>query len=162
MKYLLLLILTLLPNALIRGFAPSPCRTEFTCISVTEPDGQDTIKFLDSIKDDTIRAALNNAFVVAPKDTFPLQVGAFRFKSNADRILRGMQSLSGLKVKIYVENIMKERPDAVIKQIKVHSEKHGFCYFLLFITNKTNLNSEQYKSELKTNGHPFMCKNGGK
>lgn len=40
-------------------------------------------------------------------------------------------------VKIYTQNIIKVRQDAVIKQIKIHSKKHGFCYFLLFITNKT-------------------------
>ena len=41
-------------------------------------------------------------------------------------------------IKIYIDNIMKVRSDAVIKQIKIHSEEHGFCYFLLFITNKTS------------------------
>jgi hypothetical protein len=127
MKYLLLLILTLLPNAMIRGFAPSPYRTEFACLSPLEPDVQDTIKFVDSIKDDPIRAALNNAFVVAPKDTFPLQVGAFRSRSNAERISRGMQSLSGLKVKIYVENgLYKVRitrmPSAAITEETVAAE----------------------------------------
>lgn len=40
-------------------------------------------------------------------------------------------------VKIYMQNIMKIRYDAVIKKVKIHSEKHGFCYFLLFITSKT-------------------------
>ena len=41
-------------------------------------------------------------------------------------------------MEIYKQNIIKERPNALVKIIKVQSDKMGgFCYHLLFITNKT-------------------------
>lgn len=40
-------------------------------------------------------------------------------------------------IEIYKKNILKERPEAPIKTIKVKSKQFNFCYHLLFITNKT-------------------------
>ena len=54
-----------------------------------------------------------------------------------DNSWRKWQSGDEELLQIYVNNILKERKDAVIKIIKIKSAKHGFCYFLLFITNKT-------------------------
>lgn len=60
-------------------------------------------------------------------------------------------------VNIYIQNIIKVRPDAMVKLIKIHSEKHGFCYFLLFITSKTKGNNpwlkgiDKAKEEIESN-----------
>ncbi|MFH1324509.1 MAG: three-Cys-motif partner protein TcmP [Nanoarchaeota archaeon] len=40
-------------------------------------------------------------------------------------------------VKLYKTRILEETPQTVVKTIKVKSDKHGFCYHLFFITNKT-------------------------
>jgi hypothetical protein len=104
MKYLLFLILTLLPYAMICGFAPDRCGTDFTDVSFIGSKEQNTLKYIESIENCYIRTALKSAFIAAPKDSFPLQVGAFRYKSNAEWIYHAMQSFSGLKVKIIVEN----------------------------------------------------------
>jgi len=37
----------------------------------------------------------------------------------------------------YIKNIMDERPDSMIRVIKIKSQKYFFCYHLIFITNKT-------------------------
>jgi hypothetical protein len=104
MKYLLLIILTLLPDAMICGLAPGRCGTDFTDVTFTGSKEQNTLKYIESIENYYIRTALKSAFIAAPKDSFPLQVGAFRYKSNAEWIYHAMQSFSGLKVKIIVEN----------------------------------------------------------
>jgi hypothetical protein len=104
MKYWLMLILSLLSIAMIRGFDLSNDSPDLNRNFFVHSEVQDSVRCLASIQDDNIRTALNNAWVAAPKDTFPLQVGAFRYKSNAEKISRGMQKISGLRVKIYVEN----------------------------------------------------------
>jgi three-Cys-motif partner protein len=40
-------------------------------------------------------------------------------------------------VEIYKCNILKERRDAPIRTIRIHSSRFNFCYHLFFITNKT-------------------------
>lgn len=40
-------------------------------------------------------------------------------------------------VNLYTTHILKEVPKTVVRTIKIQSNKHGFCYHLLFITNKT-------------------------
>lgn len=40
-------------------------------------------------------------------------------------------------VKIYESNILKERPDAPIRIIRIKSKQFNFCYHIFFITNKT-------------------------
>ena len=47
---------------------------------------------------------LSNGFVVAPGDSFPIQVGAFRKKSNADKVLRGIKRHSELNGRIIIED----------------------------------------------------------
>lgn len=60
-------------------------------------------------------------------------------------------------VEIYKQNILKEKPDTVVRTIKVQSKKRGFCYHLFFITNKTKgknpwLKSiDKAKSEIESN-----------
>ena len=55
------------------------------------------------IMEESFNDALENAFIVAPKDTFPIQVGAFKNKSNADKIYRGIKDLTDIEVRIVVE-----------------------------------------------------------
>ncbi len=55
------------------------------------------------LTDDTLRGALLSAFVVSRRDTFPIQVGAFRNESNALKISKGMKNLSNMKVRIVEE-----------------------------------------------------------
>ncbi len=55
------------------------------------------------IMEDKLNDALENAFIVAPKDTFPIQVGAFKNKSNADKIYKGIKDLTDIEVRIIVE-----------------------------------------------------------
>lgn len=40
-------------------------------------------------------------------------------------------------IEIYKKNILKERPEAPIRTIKIKSEQFNFCYHMFFITNKT-------------------------
>lgn len=49
-------------------------------------------------------------------------------------------------VKLYINHILKETPQTIIKTIKIQSKKHGFCYHLFFITNKTKKENPWLKS----------------
>lgn len=49
-------------------------------------------------------------------------------------------------VELYKRNILEERPRTIIKTIKIKSKKHGFCYHLFFITNKTKGQNPWLKS----------------
>lgn len=66
------------------------------------------------------------------------------------------QSIDEL-IEIYVRNILRERPKTIVKNIKIQSKKHGFCYHLLFITNKTKKENpwlrsiEKAKKEIEKN-----------
>ena len=74
-----------------------------------------------------------------------------------DNSWRNWQSGDEDLLQIYMDNIYKERKDAVIKTIKIKSAKHGFCYFLLFITNKTRSENpwlraiDKAKAEIESN-----------
>lgn len=58
---------------------------------------------------------------------------------------------------IYKDNILKERPNAIIKTIKIQSTKFNFYYYLFFITNETkNKNPwlkaiDKAKTEIESN-----------
>lgn len=60
-------------------------------------------------------------------------------------------------VEIYKNNILKERPNGIIKSVKIKSEQYYFHYTLFFITNKTTgenkwLNGiEKAKKEIESN-----------
>ncbi|MBK8884698.1 MAG: HEAT repeat domain-containing protein [Bacteroidales bacterium] len=106
MKYLLLLILTLLSNAVVLGLTLSPEANAESAFSlyVTERSDKEQISKKDSLLlQDSIKAALESAYIVAPRDTFPIQVGAYKNKSNAEKISEGMKKLSDIKVTIIVE-----------------------------------------------------------
>lgn len=60
-------------------------------------------------------------------------------------------------VTVYSSNICKARKYAVIRAIKIQSAKHGFCYHMLFITNRTSKGSpwvkaiDKAKEEIESN-----------
>ncbi len=56
-----------------------------------------------ALLEERLNDVLENAFIVAPKDTFPIQVGAYKNKSNADNIYRGIKDLTDIEVRIVVE-----------------------------------------------------------
>jgi len=107
MKYLLLLILTLLSNAVVMGFPLSAPATAESISCCFNPDAIDeepaNSKSMHTKQDDSIHAVLVNAFVVAPRDTFPIQVGAFKNRNNAEKISDGIKNLADIKVRIIVE-----------------------------------------------------------
>lgn len=104
MKYLLLLILLLLSNEMIRGTVLSSDGVALTSYYSIHSDRHIPSQYLNSVQNDTIRTILSNAFVVAAKDSFPLQVGAFKFKSNAEKFSRSIQHMTETKVKIIMED----------------------------------------------------------
>lgn len=59
-------------------------------------------------------------------------------------------------VEIYKVNILKQRKDAPIRTIRIHSGRFNFCYHLFFITNKTSGENkwlqaiDKAKSEIET------------
>jgi hypothetical protein len=127
MKYLLLLILFLLSDAVVNGFSESRdahAGLSFCPLSSEEQAaGEAYVKNSFEIQEDSLYAVLLNSFVVAPKDTFPIQVGAFKHKSNADKVSRDIKHLSDIKVKIIVEEgLYKVRITRIPKVEK--EEKH--------------------------------------
>jgi hypothetical protein len=107
MKYLLLLILPFLSNAVVYGFTISPdaIAGNNSCSFCSERHVTEAVYEKDSlvIMEDSLNDALTNAFIVAPKDTFPIQVGAYRNKSNAYKISKGIKDLTDIEVRIVVE-----------------------------------------------------------
>ena len=107
MKYLLLLILPILSNAVVTGLSLIPPVTAESISYSFNPDASDAepanIKSMHTKQEDTIHAALVNAFVVAPRDTFPIQVGAFKNRNNAEKISDGIKNLADIQVRIIVE-----------------------------------------------------------
>ena len=107
MKYLLLLILPLLSNAVIFAFSapPHPTAGVYYC----SPDVEERIAKAVNISDspvnsaDNLKETLEDAFVIAPRDTFPIQIGAFKNKSNADKLAAGIKTRSNVKVRIVIE-----------------------------------------------------------
>jgi hypothetical protein len=122
MKYLLLLILPFLSNAVVYGFTKS-ADTPVGNGSSSFHYGEQVVEAVDIrdsliIQENSLNAILLSAFVVAPKDTFPIQVGAFKNKSNADKVSKRIKNLSDINVIIIVEEgLYKVRisrlPDAV-------------------------------------------------
>jgi hypothetical protein len=107
MKYLLLLILPFLSNAVVNGFTifPDAMAGNYSCTFYSESHVIGAVYAKDShlILEDKLNDALENAFIVAPKDTFPIQVGAYRNKSNADNIYREIKDLTDIEVRIILE-----------------------------------------------------------
>jgi HEAT repeat protein len=106
MKYLLLLILPFLSNAVVIGYSLSSGATAedtFCSLSTEEQDARAVSKKDSLWLQDSIKAALHNAYIVAPKDTFPIQVGAFKNRSNAEKISHGMKNLYDIRVRIVTE-----------------------------------------------------------
>ena len=108
MKYLLLLILPLLSSAVITGY---PATMNVTSVSnfyslnlkkseIKESDKEDSVVCLD----EKLKAILLKGFIKAPRDSFPIQVAAFKNKSNAERFFMSIKNLSGIKVKMIVED----------------------------------------------------------
>jgi hypothetical protein len=130
MKYLLLLILPLLTSALVSGSnasANGPAGGRSYSSAVHGPEEEAAYR-LDSIllRDDTLRGALLTAYVVAPRDTFPIQVGAFRSESNALRISTGMKNLSNIKVRIISEKgLYKVRITHIPEALKADPEENA-------------------------------------
>jgi HEAT repeats/SPOR domain len=56
------------------------------------------------VHDDNIRKMLLKGIVVAPRDKFPIQVGAFRKKSNADRLRAAIGGIPQISVRIIIED----------------------------------------------------------
>jgi hypothetical protein len=135
MKYLLLLILSLLLNTVVNGFNTpprAPARINY-CSSDVEWQIAKAFSHVDSIigDEDSLKETLENAFVVAPKDNFPIQIGAFKNRSNAEKILNAMKNLSTIKVIIIAEAglykvriaRMPEVDQSVIRDTTTHADK---------------------------------------
>ena len=107
MKYLLLLILPFLSNAVVKGFTIPPDaiagNNSWSFNSESHVTGAVYAKESHLIMEEKLNEALENAVIVAPKDSFPIQVGAYRNKANADNIYRGIKDLTDIEVRIIVE-----------------------------------------------------------
>jgi hypothetical protein len=128
MKYLLPLILLLISNTVAWGSGRSSGNAEggdlfSSCLIKKEAEPVVVRQDSAYIKDDSIRSILNEAFVIAPRDTFPVQVGAFKSRSNADKISQGIKNLTSIRVKVVVEDglykvrltSMPETPGNIVK-----------------------------------------------
>jgi hypothetical protein len=123
MKFLLLLILPILSNAVVNGFSRSRDATAtenfFSSHSEEQGAGDINIKTFPGIEEDSLKTALLKSFVVAPEDTFPIQVGAYKYKSNADKISDGIRNLTDIKVRVIVEQgLYKVRITRLPKGVK--------------------------------------------
>lgn len=73
-----------------------------------------------------------------------------------DESWKSIESTDDL-VKVYSENIVKEKDDCIVKDIKIQSKKFNFVYHMLFITHKTKNGSpwlralEKPKKEIESN-----------
>jgi hypothetical protein len=107
MKYWLLLILPLFSNAVVYDINASPRMPAAVnyCSSDVEMQLAKVVSNTDTLIniEDYLRGIFKDIFVVSPRDTFPIQVGAFRSKSNAEKISNGMLNLSDMKVRIVME-----------------------------------------------------------
>ena len=108
MKYLLLLILPFLSNAAVNGFIISPDaltgNNSLSFNSENHATGAVYAKDSHVLLEERLNDVFENAFIVAPNDTFPIQVGAYKNKSNADKIYRGIKDLTDIEVRIVVED----------------------------------------------------------
>ena len=123
MKYLLLLILPLLSNAVVIGSSLSLDASAGSLFSYVYTERE----FAESgYNEDTppdygynLDDALSSSFVVAPKDTFPVQIGAFRIKSNAEKISERVKKHPDIKVKIrFEEGLYKVRINKIPETVK--------------------------------------------
>ncbi len=107
MKYLLLLILPLLSNAVIPGFSASPrpnAGYSYCSSGIEDRIAKGVSNHESHINTaDDLKETLEEAFIVSPRDTFPIQVGAFKNKSNADKISKGIKNIPDVEVRIIVE-----------------------------------------------------------
>ena len=107
MRYLLLLILPLLSNAVVFGFhvPPRAAPAVIYCSPYVEEQIAKAVSEQDSLINsiDSLKATLDDAFVASPKDTFPIQVGAFKNLANAEKISDGMKNIANVKVIIVNE-----------------------------------------------------------
>ena len=107
MKHLLLLILTLLATTACFGLKPFPSghgAGRPYSARFFSPEEEASYKRDSAVlRDDSLREAILTAFVAAPRDTFPIQVGAYRNVTNAMKISTGMKNLSNMKVRIVEE-----------------------------------------------------------
>ena len=80
MKYLLLLILPFLSNAAVNGFIISPDaltgNNSLSFNSESHATGAVYAKDSHVLLEERLNDVFENAFIVAPNDTFPIQVGA--------------------------------------------------------------------------------------
>jgi hypothetical protein len=107
MRYLLLLILPLLSNAVVFGFhvPPRAAPAVIYCSPYIEEQIAKAVNEQDSLISsiDSLKATIDDAFVASPKDTFPIQVGAFKNLANAEKISDGMKNIANVKVIIVNE-----------------------------------------------------------
>lgn len=67
-------------------------------------------------------------------------------------------------VEIYKKNILKERPNAPIRIIMIKSKQFNFCYYMFFITNKTQGENrwlraiDKAKKEIESNSDKAVIK----
>jgi hypothetical protein len=129
MKYLLLLILPLLSNAVVFEINASPrmpagisyCSSDVEVQLAKVVNNTDTLINIE----DYLRDIFKDIYVVSPLDTFPIQVGAFRYKSNAEKISKGMHNLSDIKVRIVMEEgLYKVRISKLPKVDGMDSDKN--------------------------------------
>jgi hypothetical protein len=106
MKYILLLILPLLSSAVMVDCPFLISATTASAVS-SYVTGNDNLSYnsyqADPIQEDSIKTVLSHAFVVAPKDSFPIQVGAYKNKANAEVALRKIRHLRDIKIRIVAE-----------------------------------------------------------
>lgn len=155
MKYLLLLILPILSNAVVNGLSKSPdaTATEIICPSHFEEQGAGNVNIsnLSGIQADSLNAALLKSFVVSPKDTFPIQIGAFKHKSNADKISDGMRNLTDIKVRVIVEEgLYKVRITRLPKGVKSQED-----YIATLSVQEKQVEQHQGKSDIIADASDF-------
>ena len=114
MKYLLLLILPLLTNAVISGSPPKPGNTKGKDFYAVRPGmaNKGIIKENGTHRshEACLREVFSDAFIVSAKDSFPIQVGAFRKRSNAEKIFHYLKNQPDIKVRIFtVDGLFKVR-----------------------------------------------------
>ena len=127
MKYLLLLILPLLSNTVVVGSnaLPHAAAGISYCSFHFEEQIAKVVRKSDSLinREDSHKGTLDNAFVVAPRDTYPIQIGAFKNRDNAEKISEGMKNLSDIKVRIVMEGGLYKVRVSRLPQI-AESETH--------------------------------------
>jgi hypothetical protein len=108
MKYIFLLILTLLSVSAVSGSEKYPLvqSTKDLPLYISGDSLPVTAKARDtiSISKDVVRYVLGQGYLAAPRDSFPYQAGAFKRKVYAERVFRGIVRYTDIKVKIVAED----------------------------------------------------------